>query len=470
MTTFNQQLARRYIRITQQPRCGREQQARIRAFFNHSSSQTFKSDGAIFLILLHFSFILFLIGASIYLHSIHRNVFFAAIGWFGYLVAFCCGITSRFSLKPILKFIADIADCLFPTFFFNSWFFLDRLADVLFGGKWKEAARKTSKQSSKFDAEVLEWAFDRLDDDDALEKFLESIPGFFASNLVKGVDRHLSSEFWSKFRQSLNGFLDRTFSISSVPNSVRSRRLVTSLDAFRATPGSIGVLQLICDLVNGRWPEALHCVEIGHSLRWWDDGQFSSYLRRANIRIISCARERDDRWKALIKDEVDISDHVLQEYLVHGDSVSLATFIYFVRQLVRSDIPSLDSDPYVLRSLSRFDICDTLPGLQHDFCSLWNELVQEARNRGAGSMPTYILKEIRHIYASLHLGTDSAPTAYSDVTPDDDSILFDPSSYPLCRAVEAELSSSGVVGAETYTLSHPASHKGNKSLSVVPLL
>ena len=38
-----------------------------------------------------------------------------------------------------------------------------------------------------------------------------------------------------------------------------------------------------------------------------------------------------------------------------------------------------------LGMLSKFDICNTLPRLEHDkyFCTLWNEIVQEAGNRGS---------------------------------------------------------------------------------------
>ncbi|KAF8257096.1 hypothetical protein EI94DRAFT_1760739 [Lactarius quietus] len=43
------------------------------------------------------------------------------------------------------------------------------------------------------------------------------------------------------------------------------------------------------------------------------------------------------------------------------------------------------------------------------------------------------LGPIRNIYATLHEGTDSAPTQYSASTGNRDAILWDPSSYPLCN-------------------------------------
>ncbi|KAH9986158.1 hypothetical protein BJV77DRAFT_1030182, partial [Russula vinacea] len=44
----------------------------------------------------------------------------------------------------------------------------------------------------------------------------------------------------------------------------------------------------------------------------------------------------------------------------------------------------------------------TLPVLQHDFCALWNELVQEERKQGYLSTPFYILLGIRNLYTALH--------------------------------------------------------------------
>ena len=119
-----------------------------------------------------------------------------------------------------------------------------------------------------------------------------------------------------------------------------------------------------------------------------------------------------------------------------GDSAPLAILIHLTRRLLHSRSPSGDLD--VLQEFSHIDIRSTLPGLRHDFCTLWNEIDQEAQRHGAGSTPILILKEIRHLYLyiALHQGTDAAPIAYSDLTKDDDNILLSPLSYPLCDVVD----------------------------------
>lgn len=48
-------------------------------------------------------------------------------------------------------------------------------------------------------------------------------------------------------------------------------------------------------------------------------------------------------------------------------------------------------------------------------------------------MAILILGRIRHVYMALHQNTDSAPTRFSNSTGDQDQILNNPSSYPVCK-------------------------------------
>jgi hypothetical protein len=146
--------------------------------------------------------------------------------------------------------------------------------------------------------------------------------------------------------------------------------------------------------------------------------------------------KRDDRWIALAKDQLGVSEDVFRDYLAHGDSVLLANWIHIIGPLLRLCPDNGRHWVYflfpILRCISKFDIQNTLPGLQHDFCALWNEFVLEARKAGDPYFPRYILRPIRHFYVALHQGTDCAATAFDASTNDDDPILDEPSSYPLC--------------------------------------
>ncbi|KAH9046237.1 hypothetical protein EDB84DRAFT_1467299 [Lactarius hengduanensis] len=95
-----------------------------------------------------------------------------------------------------------------------------------------------------------------------------------------------------------------------------------------------------------------------------------------------------------------------------------------------------DRDVYsrskTLELVSRFNIQDALPDLQHEFCDMWNEFVRNTGNRRSRNLSIHILKHIRIVYCGLHQGTSAAPTTFSSTTSDRDSVLLFSQSYPLC--------------------------------------
>ena len=129
---------------------------------------------------------------------------------------------------------------------------------------------------------------------------------------------------------------------------------------------------------------------------------------------------------------VSRQEDVLRGYAAHGDSLSLAILIHVTRTQYSHFgnwfWPDLEFSD-VLEGASKFNVRDTLPELQHEFCALWNQIAQENNI----SMAFCILRQIRNIYFALHQGTDSAPARFSTSTGDLDAILEDPSSYPVCN-------------------------------------
>jgi len=65
-------------------------------------------------------------------------------------------------------------------------------------------------------------------------------------------------------------------------------------------------------------------------------------------------------------DHLGVGEDVLREYLTHGDSELLANVIYMTCRLSRTSWVPISAPP----SLSKFDIRDTLPEVQHEFCSV----------------------------------------------------------------------------------------------------
>ncbi|KAH9972307.1 hypothetical protein BGW80DRAFT_1315415 [Lactifluus volemus] len=119
-------------------------------------------------------------------------------------------------------------------------------------------------------------------------------------------------------------------------------------------------------------------------------------------------------------------ERVIRGYLEHGDdSVLLANLIYITRQILHSlgdNRDMADVSSYVLPTLSNFDIRNTLPGLQHDFLTLREELVNNSHE---------IFEVVHNLYNELIQNTDDTPM----VPPNSDRRPSD-SSYPNASVYE----------------------------------
>ena len=298
----------------------------------------------------------------------------------------------------------------------------------LFDGVGKMVERIALQLPSEIDVHILQSTLDGLGEDGARTRFFAAIPGFFSSQLVEIPQ--LPDEFRTKFGRALDGFLDRTFSSNSISESVRCDQLIICLSATRVVLGPDGVTQTLQDIFNGRWPGMLQSIEMAQSLRRWGnstncDSQFTYYVRRIVTQVVVGARGRDNRWISLTRGEFGVPDLVLRNNIAHGDSALLSLLTHMTREAFRSGFWT----PSILGILTQFDMCNTLPELQHEFCSLWNEIVREAWRGGANSTSVNILREIHHAYIGLHQGTDafSAHTFYYN------AVLAQPQSYRTCN-------------------------------------
>lgn len=117
-------------------------------------------------------------------------------------------------------------------------------------------------------------------------------------------------------------------------------------------------------------------------------------------RILINVWEQNDSWVALAARVFGLPEGDLWDNMALGaDSVLLAHLIHVTRQC----LPSHYFNWMVLEALSKPNIRNTLAKLQHDFCTLWNETVQEARKQGPCTAPVYILKKGSVISISLYI-------------------------------------------------------------------
>lgn len=449
LATLLHQWTRRYVTITQPIYCSPHKRARIRAFFANGVDKL-HLPGVIeaLPLLLHLSLSLFFAGLLIFLFNVNHTAFNAVVGW----VALFVGAYACITLMPIFRYDSPFyaplsstawflyAATLYAVFSILSFFrtrhdyFRDlknRYREWVSQGVERAAEDVVSHPSSMVDGRVMEWTIGTLCEDDETERIFEAIPGFCDSKVVHTSG--LSPLLQTRIPQVLDGFLDRTFSSETIPESTKIDRLNICLNAAHAALGPLMVHRTLSNIFDGRWRETPQSIEMGYTLRRWcnSSDEWIAWTARNIVASIIAVQRRDERWIALVKDQFHLHDRVLRETIPHGDSVLLVILLHVTRNLLHSAEPPWDSN--ILRVLSRFDIRNTLPHLQHDFCVLWNEIIQEAHNRRRHSGPVYILRQIRHLYIALHGDTSSPPTAFSTTAHGDDSVWDPSTSYPPCN-------------------------------------
>ena len=298
----------------------------------------------------------------------------------------------------------------------------------------KKAEEKAEKRSSEIDGRILGWTISALGDGDSLEKFFEAIPGFFGSELVKDIRKHLP------FNPLRNAFLSRTLSSKSITNSAKLHRL----DIFMNTINLIGedsvdVSSILEAVLFKCWDIAPQTTEVAHTLaRWCASGnqRTALYARCTVTRILATVRERDDHGVEFATRITGLPERDLRDIAQKGiartrNNLLLANLIHLCRQANHSDEWKL------VEAFTEFDIRHTLPRLQNDFCALWNGFVDKARICGdPQSTPVRILNLIRHLYVILHRDTDAAPTAFSAAGSVDFTLVLHPSEYPQCNIAD----------------------------------
>jgi hypothetical protein len=487
LATSLHQWARRYIRLTQPARCSPERRARKRAFFSNGVDKMhipWAVEGLP--TLLHLSVFLFFGGLAVFLFNIDQEVSICVVWWIG-LFSFLYGLIT---LMPMIRqdspYSAPLStpawllysSILYLTFKvlafivsicggYRTWDHYDDLKDRyrgwMLGGVEKKAEETASERSSEIDVRILSWTISALGDDDSLEKFFESIPGLFNSNLAKNLERDFPETLLKTFWSALDEFIGRTLFSNSVTEAVKSRRVIICRDIISMMPCTYMHKNL-----RSHFDQIPVSIERLQAMARWftHTSRNVSYTARYRAaKNLARIQERDDRWIALASDVFGLSEvKIRQNVALGGDNVFLATLIDTYRRGIRFYELGL------VGALTQFDVCHTLPRLQHDFCSVWNEAVHEARNSNRSIVFINILYLIRHLYIALHQGTDAAPTAFSASTDSFNFSLLEPSSFPLCDLASHHPDSTAHVPVplldQSGDLSDPSPHHSASSGSV----
>jgi hypothetical protein len=463
LATLLQQWARRYLKITQ-PRYSLHKRARIRAFFSEGVEKCLLPWAVETLpTLLHISLFLFFASLIVFLSNVNLTIFKLVLSWVGLCVALYGCITcmpiirhdspyyTPLSSFPLWHIVTGTLFCISRLlrwfnksvrFRFSAYLhFLDleeRRRKSLVWGRQKTAEKTALKSPSEIDARAFMWTFDCLDEDHELERFFSGLPGFRSSKVVHDPLPSLTKEEKWKFYWSLDGFLGRTFSSDLLPAPVKNRRAMICAKAVdpEHLTHAFGILNSI--LIEYQFSGPLATV-IANILRSWGNnvGELNILYAQVTIpRIIVTCQPHDESWYALTSHELGFPEAVLRDYAAHGDSLSLLILIHVVRQqFIHFRKPSWPRETFssVLAATSNFNVKDTSPELQHEFCTLWNQIVRESQTNNSQRMAFLILGRIRNVFLSLHQGTDPAPTQISVSTDDSDGAMNDPTSYPVCN-------------------------------------
>ena len=466
LATLLQQWARRYLKVTQ-TRYSPHKRARIRAFFFEGVGK-FLLPWAVEVLpaLLHISLFLFFSGLVVFLCNVNLTAYKLVFSWVG----ICGAIYGCITFMPIFRhdspyytpltslvwhILIGIPFIIFRALLWSarSASFLevylrlhgleDRYRRLFLQGMQKAAEETALKSPSEIDTRAFMWTFDCLDEDHELEHFFAGLPGFRSSRVVKDPLPNLTQGETHRIFTTLIGLLDRTFSSDLLPKLDKNRRAIICAKAV--DPAEIPYAYWwILDRVVFEDPYGpLQSVEIANVVKGWDDGTDvkTSLFRQAVISgIVARTQRRDDLWFAIASDEMGVPESVLRDYATQGNNLSLAILVHITRQQFnRVEVHGVEHWRLVwdisqlLEAASKFNIQDTSPDLQHEFCALWNQIVLKAQSEDIRGMANLILGPIRHVYIALHHDTESAPILFSAATDDRDHILYYPSSYPVCN-------------------------------------
>ena len=472
LATLLQQWARRYLRVTK-PRYSPRKRARIRTFFAEGVTRLHLNWTVEALTtLLHVSLFFFFAGLCVFLFGIHPTVFKVTIAWVGLcfvIYAYVTALPIVYKDSPyhaplstvIWICTASMRYTVFPTH--DSIHHNTAMPGLLSAHDPEEDPREDHPQGlfpsnllmraeeyasglpPDIDHRALSWTFDSLDEDDDLEQFFDRVPGFCNSTALDNPVGSFIGVNRKKLSSALAGLMDRTLPSSLVPESVKQRRITVCTRAISAARlfGPWWVLTRVL----GEWQAFLRSVDFGLFLKDWSrvDRPITTYYSQCSVAVIISsvqARARDDRWVQLVVRQINVSKPSVQNYLAHGDSILLANLIYITAQTFRASSHIgrycegliKDASTMTLESICTLDARNSLPELQHDFCKLWNDLVDAARH---GEYP-YVrnlslstLKNIRKVYIALHEGIDDISTVFASID-GSGATLNDISSYPMC--------------------------------------
>jgi hypothetical protein len=311
----------------------------------------------------------------------------------------------------------------------------DRRRKHFFQGLHKTAKKAALGLQSGLSGRAFMWIFDSSHEDEELEGFFSSLPGFRKSNDDKDFLDKLTVDQKENLWSGFVGFLDRTFSSDSLLKYDKDRRAKICADAL----DPLAFPYILDSVISEDQCAPVQSVELARFVGRLDTSKdIGAHMLTQAIAscVVATAQSRKGDWFTIASDELGVEGPDLRNYT--SPDLSLALLIHVTcQQLHHFKDPSWPRDKFskVLWAASKPKVRQASPKLRHGFCSLWNQLVEKAQKDE--DIRQFILEPIYKVYVDIHQGSHRATSsrffartqAYtSEVT----NILKNPRKYELC--------------------------------------
>ena len=454
LATLLQQWARRYLRVAY-PHYNSYKKARIRAFYRHGVEKL-RIPWMIEALpaLLHVSLFLFFAGLSVFLFGVDFTIFKVVTSW----IALCVILYAWLTLLPVIRkdspysapLSTSVSFCLTGLRHLFARH-LQKSTTHFFSHSMKETAEHFAlKQPPDIVHRSLLWTFNSLDEDTDLAKFFEALFRLCDSktgealNMQEGFVKPHEKELSSALTELMN----RTLSSNLVTEPEKQHRIAICTKVVKLT-SLLETSWILRRVLFGDWYQFIGSSEFGLFVQNWNiTDRITYFYAKCVVALTVSFAQRDNHWFQLASGLLNVPKPLLNKYIAEGDNIRLASAIFVVRRTIqtysgsgeRHGMDILDASSRTLEMVCRLDIGGTLPELQHQFCGLWNKVVNTAQtNRFSHNVlvSTRTLKNIRHLFLALHKNADTRRhTAFYTTTDDLDLVLDNPMSYPMCEAPE----------------------------------
>lgn len=368
-------------------------------------------------ILLHFSVYLFLVGFIIDLIPLNHFVatMTGACAGSGFLLYLYLSLAAIFShnspyytplttlIWVILRGVISLFLCLHH-FVALQYFKSDledapRIRKLFWSYYWRmndttRVEKMADEDSPNLTASTFLWTFNSIDNDHDMDRFLSGIPGFYASARV-----HLGGDTLDRFNsdtfpRSIISFMDHILSPNLLPNSKKRNHIEICSRAMNADPLLLqSTFQWTLQTLSSN---IFTCADFVHlaleQLRKNDSDRWIKDYAQCIVAIaINRTQLEDSAWIRITQDYLK-PQHV--QYLREGHNLQLCNLMYLaehlaehlkVSQLENSDQFECGGIWYkALFEARKLDVRDTAPELREEFCALWNELINVAKD---GQLP-----------------------------------------------------------------------------------